>query len=95
MSIVANTIREQIGHKAFFMLGAKDLVASENALQFRIRGSRVCNSIRVELDPSDTYRVEFWKIHAGKSTKVAEVEDVYVDSLHQVIERNTGLYTSL
>jgi hypothetical protein len=91
---VANEIRNQIGHKAFFMLGAQNLMGDENSLSFKIRGSKMATHISVKLMPSDTYNVTFHKIRGTKHTKV-EVEDVYVDMLHDVIERNTGLYTSL
>lgn len=92
---VANTIQAQIGYKTMFMLGAKDIYALENGLQFRIRGSQKANKVRVILTPADTYNVEFWKIRGLSSEKVSEVEDIYAESLHSVIEEHTGLYTSL
>lgn len=92
---VADTIRAQIGGRAFLMLGAKDLLAIENGLQFKIRGSRNANVVQIVLDASDTYTVTFQKGRGLNWRTVAEVSDVYADSLHRVIESNTGLYTSL
>ena len=95
---VANIIRKQIGGRAFMMLGAKDLIGlteGEGGLQFRIRGSRAVNKVRVILEPSDTYKVQFFKVHGIKCKAVAEHEGVYVDMLHALIEKETGLYTSL
>lgn len=89
--MVAKTIAAQIGNMAFRMLGAKDLLSTENSLQFAIRGSRTANMIRVQLDPSDTYTVEFYK----GVRKVKSVSGVYCDSLREVLQAHTGLYTSL
>ncbi len=96
MMNVANTIKDQLGHKALYMLGASQLVGGESFLQFAIKGSRACNKVRIDLDvASDTYIVSFWKIGRGQCRPVASVSDVYVDSLHAVLEKHTGLYTSL
>ena len=90
--MIANIIKDQLGHKALYMIGAKDLTGSENALSFRIgRNCKSVNAIKITLEPSDTYTVEFLR----GSKVVAKCEDVYCDSLHQVIERHTGMYTSL
>jgi hypothetical protein len=92
---VANTIHAQIGGRAFYMLGAQNIVGGENFLQFKVRGSRAVNKVRIELTPADTYTVRFFLIRGLKVKEVATVEDVYVDSLHTTIEKHTGLYTSL
>ncbi len=93
---VAAIIQDQIGRKAFFMLGAKDLVSTEKSLRFKIgRNAKSVSHVEVTLDPSDTYTVRFIRLRAGKTTVIADVSDVYVDSLHSVIEQHTGMYTSL
>ncbi len=92
---VAKTIVAQLGNLALSMMGAKDLVGSENSLQFTIRGSKVVNKIRIVLDPSDTYTMEFYKGRGLDVKLVASASDIYVDSLHKTIEANTGLYTRL
>src|SRR5215467_4600155 len=97
---VAHTIQQQIGQRAFFMMGAKDLVGTENSLSWRIgRNAKSISHVEVVLDPSDTYTVRFKRIRMSKGdikiTIVSESSDVYVDSLHTVIEEATGLYLSL
>lgn len=96
---VANTIIEQIGRPALFMLGAKDLLSTTHegrpGLCFKIRGSEKGNFLRITLERSDTYVVELVKSRGTSWKQVGEVEGVYADSLHGTIERLTGLYTSL
>ena len=94
---IANIIRQQIGSKALYMLGAKNLVGGENFLQFAIRGSRKVNHLVVALDPSDTYTIKALKItqHGLKIKEVSEENGIYCDMLHKSIERQTGLSTSL
>lgn len=93
---VAREISRQLGPQTFALLGASQLVGGENFLQFSIKGCRKINKIRIELDPSDTYTVQFWKIGRGGENvqKIAEREGVYCDNLHDVIELETGLYTT-
>jgi len=99
---VANTIAQQLGF-ALRMIGAKNLLAHQDGLSFRIgRNSSGINHIKITLDPSDTYSMTFTKVPstrqlcAGKEPKtVASVSGVYVDAMKRVIESNTGLYTSL
>ena len=93
---VANTIRTQLGQRALFMLGAKNLAGDSNSLGFRIgRNAKTVNAIRITLDPCDTYTIRFIRVRGSKITTVAECSDVYADALHATIERQTGLYTSL
>ena len=108
---IANKIKEQIGHKALYMLGAKTLVAHKDGLSFRIRGSNKVNYIKITVAPNDTYNMEFAKIRAvpimraihmtpeqekEKSYKiVAEHKGVYNDMLNKIIEQETGLRTKL
>ena len=97
---IANTINDQIGHRARVMMGAKNLMGDDNCLSFKIgRNPNNITHIKVTLDPSDTYTVDFIKIRKVKGTIyrtiVETCSDVYVDSLHNVIESGTGLYLSL
>jgi hypothetical protein len=75
-------------------------------LRFRIRGCETVNMIEITLQPSDTYSIGFFKVTrarrsldlvrgCGEVREIAEFHDVYVDSLHALIERITGLYTSI
>lgn len=92
---VAHTILQQLGRPALMMLGAKDFFHAPTALSFRVRGSKTVSHIKIELTSSDTYTVTFSKVRGLKVKLVATLEDVYADSLHRVIETNTGLYTKL
>jgi hypothetical protein len=97
---VAQTIANQIGARAFRMLGAWNLYGDDRKLMFRIRGSRKANSVVVFLRDDDTYDVGFHMVTGLRSgnpqvREVSREEGVYVDSLHRVIESHTGLYTSL
>jgi len=96
MSNVANTIREQIGGGALFMIGAKNLLDHGDALSFRIgRNSKSVNYIKVTLTPADLYDIEFGWITKNDYKVRATDEGMYFDMLRDSIERNTGLYTSL
>lgn len=94
---VANTISSQIGSRALFMIGAKNLCASENSLSFKIMGNaKKVTHIRVTLTLSDTYRVEFLRCVGTKPlVTIADRDDVYAENLLAVIESETGLRTSL
>lgn len=98
---IANTIAQQIGGKAFFLMGTRQKIGTSNSLIFDIRGSKKANKIEITLEPSDTYRIDFYKNKRVKkffppeSIRVHTSDDIYFDMLHEVIERNTGLYLSL
>lgn len=96
-SSVADTIRDQIGQRAFVMLGAHTLTTDSRgrSLRFQIKGSRKVNTVVVTLESDDTYTMEFWKITPRMASMVACVAQVYADSLRPMIETHTGLYTSL
>lgn len=93
---IAQTISNQIGGSALYMIGAKNLVAHEDGLSFRIgRNSKSVNYIKITLTSADLYDIEFGYIR-GTTYKVRSSEEgLYFDMLRSSIERNTGLYTSL
>lgn len=102
---VAETIAQQIGGRAFTMLGARELIGDTNSLTFRIgRNAQGVSHVRVQLDPSDTYTVQFLKVSRPTRRRgvghierkvLSEVSDVYVEDLRKIIESKTGLYTNL
>lgn len=94
---IANTIATQIGNKALFMIGAKQLAAGSNYLQFKIgRNAKNINMIRVTLDHgTDTYTLDFMKVRKFEHKIMSTYDGVYSDSLCKFIESETGLYTSL
>jgi hypothetical protein len=98
---VAKTILEQLGGGRFVaMTGCKNFVGTENALTFKIpRAKDGINACEIKLEPSDTYKVRFFRVgdrRTGyKHTDKSVHEDIYCDSLQDLFTRVTGLYTSL
>lgn len=93
----AETIRQQIGSRALYMIGAKNLLADAKSLTFKIgRNDNGVTHIRVTLSPLDLYTVEFLRcVGTRPVVTVAERDMIYADSLCSVIETETGLRTSL
>lgn len=93
---IATTIRDQIGSRAFVMMGAKGLTGDSRSLQFKIgsNAKRVTN-VHIELAADDTYTVSFWNIRGYSMKLLKQVEGVYCDQLRGIIESETGLYLSL
>jgi hypothetical protein len=97
---VAETIRLQIGHRAFFMLGTKMIVRHSDRLVFSIGTGARCNGRKVNrctviLDANDTYTVEVGNLAGLNYKTIGEASGVYADNLHRVIESLTGMRTSL
>lgn len=93
---VATTILAQMGGggRLRAMIGAKDFSGGGNVLTFRwaARARNGANNIRITLEPSDTYKVEFFSVR-GRSVKSKGVfEDIYAEDLIPLFERETGLY---
>lgn len=107
MSNVANTIAEQIGNRAFVMMGAKNLLGSESHLQFKIgTNCKKVTHVTVTLTSDDLYTVRFDRVTkigfnaktgavTGGVKQLQEVEGVDVGQLHRIISEGTGLYLSL
>ena len=99
--VVAETILQQLGGRMFRMMtGARDFIGGENELMFRIPRIRKINKVRIELLPSDTYKVEFLHIYRRRGCgfqvrTVESFEDVYAEDLRRIFEQTTGLDTSL
>jgi hypothetical protein len=91
---ISQTIADQIGRRTLFMLGAKSLLGDERSLRFQVRGSKVTH-IRITLGGDDLYAMEFLRCRGLKVETLATEDGVYADMLHAVIERHTGLRTSL
>ena len=99
---VAKTIAKQIGNRAFYMMGAKNLVKGKEKgkdyLGFRIgRNSKGINYIKVFYNASqDLYEIEFGFVNIKKGFNVKKsVKGVYVDQLHRIISANTGMTLNL
>jgi hypothetical protein len=93
---VAKTIQKQLGGKALYMLGAKNLVGGDNFLSFKIgRNSKGVNYIKIKLTSMDLYDVEFGAIRGTNYKIKYEAKGIYADMLHSTIEEHTGMYTSM
>lgn len=96
---VAKTIIEQLGGKRFAgMTGARNFRTIEQGVLFTLP-SRVAkngiNTVRIILDPNDTYTVKFMRLWGNKIKEVSSCSDVYCDGLAPLFESETGLYTRL
>jgi hypothetical protein len=96
---VAETILRQMGGagKLTAMIGAHTFVGSENSLTFKwkARAKDGANILRVTLDPSDTYTMEFFRYRSGKVKPLQSFEGVYAEDLRRIFESTTGLYIRL
>jgi hypothetical protein len=94
---VAQTILQQLGGRRFLaMTGAKFLVGGDNFLMFKLpRAKDGINKVRITLNASDTYDLDFFRLRGTKVSQVAHVEDIYNDQLQEIFTQHTGLYTSL
>jgi len=101
----AKAIQQQIGGKALYMIGAKNVAGGADPqtglgyLSFRIgKNTKGVNYIKVQLNGMDTYDVEYGKVRGGMNPSykvISTDEGMYNDMLRGSIERNTELYTSL
>ena len=82
------------GPRAITMIGAKDILVDSKLLQFgfKAKATNGANKVRITLDPTDTYAVEFWKVRGTSAKKISKHEEIYADNLRPLFERETGLY---
>ena len=94
---IANTIRDQLGHRCLYMLGAKNLIGFADGLAFRIgQNANGVNWVRITLNSMDLYDLKFMWCRVGHDGIVkSAASDVYAEDLHAVIESGTGMRTSL
>lgn len=98
---VTTEIRKQIGRMAEMMIGAKQFAfhfddAGNVYLIFKVgQNAKKVTHIRITLMPSDTYRMEFIRVYGTKFTVLADMADVYADSMHAMIELHTELHTGM
>lgn len=100
---IAQTALQQLGGSAFIrMTGAKHLSFGETGdLTFQLPIGKA-GACRIELTPSDVYRVTFFKreqlrtiVKNGGPSVLSTHDDIYFDSLTDVFERVTGLVTRM
>lgn len=100
VSQVAKTIQQQIGRKAFVMMGAKQLLGGKKSLMWSVgKNPKGVTKVRVTLTTADEYNVEFIRIRKKGGVPEAKVlkteKGVQVDNLRAVIEDGTGMRLSL
>lgn len=91
---VAKTILDQLGPMFTMMTGARDFVALDSGLQFRIPYPKV-NCVRITLTDEDLYTMEFNRIRGFKVTEVAKEEHVFASDLGKRFTEHTGLDTRM
>lgn len=101
MASIADTILQQLGGNKFTtMTGANNYLShsKEGALSFRISSkitSNKCNYVKITLNGNDLYDVYFGKIHKYTLKDISAFDDIGVENLVALFERETGLYTKL
>ena len=97
MRVAEEILRTLGGHKFVVMTGAKNFAGTDNSLRMRIgRNKTNANLFEVVLNSMDTYDVTFAKLtRLGQWKSVREYKNVYNDSLVELFERHTGMYTKL
>src|SRR4051812_26447364 len=93
---IAHEILAQLGgtNRLNLMLGLKARpVGGERDLTFfwKCKALKSINGIRITLEPSDTYKVEFLRLRSLECKTVETVEDVYAEDLREVFYNHTGL----
>lgn len=92
-TFVADTIIEQLAGslgRLQVMTGAKVSIDSDGR-GVVIKFPRV-GMVKIQLEPSDTYRVQFFNTRAKL---LNTYDDIYCDRLKSLVEEKTGLYLSL
>jgi hypothetical protein len=91
---IAQTILSQIGgqRRLVLMTGAKQFVAIESGLQFKIGGGAKdgINCVRVTLTPMDEYNVEFLRVRGMTCKTVAKHEGAHAEDLAPLFSKQTG-----
>ncbi len=95
---VAKTILSQLGGNKFaVMTGAKNFIDTGDGLAMKIgRNKTSSNYLKITLNMMDLYDVRFSRVSPkGGERSVTEYNDVFCDSLVEVFEKHTGMYTKL
>ena len=96
MNHYLQTLREQVGGMAFFMMGAKNMTFdnAKNELRWRIANSTISHvSVRYDVG-EDLYQVTFSSTSKNTVSEIV-IEQLEASELHATIERYTGLRLSL
>lgn len=98
---IAKVILSQLGGNKFItMTGARNLFSLTEqlgGLSFKLpkfSGVKV-NYVKIVLNSSDLYDVEFGRIYGNKYTVISKHSDIYCDMLVELFEKETGLLAKL
>ncbi len=94
---VAETILAQLGGSRFCaMTGAKNFVAIENGVTFKIgRNDAGVTHVKITLNALDTYDVKYLRVWGAKITEKGFASGIYYDQLRGSFEVQTGMAISL
>ena len=94
---IAQTILNQLGGNRFIaMTGASSFSYGDKTLSFSIGSNpKKVKAVRITLEPSDTYKMEFLAIRKMEVKTLSEKVGVYCDMLQEIFTNETGLYTKL
>ncbi len=98
---IANEIIRQLGGNKFrAMTGARDFMATENGLGFKLPGGGgFCRSginfVKIALTSLDLYDMEFKRIRGTNITEISRHDGIYNDMLQEIFTAETGLDTHL
>jgi hypothetical protein len=94
---VAQTILRQLGGSGRLasMIGAYNFAHSTDpdgfSVQFRFKGSRVANFVKITLSPDDCYAIEFGMIRKTAYEQGKCLQMIYADQLIEIFENHTNL----
>ena len=97
MSVARENLNQLGGNKFRVMTGAKNFMGFSEGLVMKIgRNSSNSNYLKITLNSMDLYDMEFAKVsRMGEKKSVTEYNNVYNDSMVEVFEKHTGMYTKL
>jgi hypothetical protein len=99
MNETLNTIIEQLGGKRIFAIAFKYPIKCDTPNnKIVLTAGTKCKAKYTEIKynyGTDLYDLRFLNTYKHEVKVVAEVTDIYADSLIDVVERNTGLRLSL
>ena len=97
MSVAKEILNQLGGNKFRVMTGAKNFMGFSEGLVMKIgRNSSNSNYLKITLNSMDLYDMEFAKVsRMGEKKSITEYNNVYYDSMVEVFEKHTGMYTKL
>ena len=97
MSVAKEILNKLGGNKFRVMTGAKNFMGFSEGLVMKIgRNSSNSNYLKITLNSMDLYDMEFAKVsRMGEKKSITEYNNVYNDSMVEVFEKHTGMYTKL